>query len=68
MVKLSLYITIGLLSIYPTIFFLKKRKGDPHDEVPIPAAIRWSVYAELILLSVIPALAGMMARGIGLEL
>ena len=68
MVKLSLYITIGLLSIYPTIFFLKKRKGDPHDEVPIPAAIRWSVYAELVLLSVIPALAGMMARGIGLEL
>jgi len=65
--KLTLYIAIGLLSIYPTVFFMKKRKGDPADEIPIPIAIRYSVYAELLLLAVIPALAGMMARGIGLS-
>lgn len=64
--KLTLFIVIGLLSIYPTIFFLKKRKGDPNEEVPVPAIIRYSIYTELLLLAIIPMLAGLMARGIGL--
>lgn len=64
--KLTLFIVIGLLSIYPTVFFLRKRKGDPDDEVPVPSLIRYSVYAELGLLAIIPFLAGLMARGIGL--
>lgn len=63
--KLSLFVTIGLLSIYPTVFFLKNRKGNPAEEVTVPAAIFRMVRLELALLVIIPLLAGLMARGIG---
>lgn len=64
--KLSLVAAVGILSIYPTIFFLRQRKGDPDEQVTLPAALLWSVRVELMLLAVIPFLAGLMARGIGL--
>lgn len=64
--KLSLFVVIGLLSIYPTIFFIKKRKGDPEDMVSIPRSIFWMIRLELLLVFTIPILAGMMAKGIGL--
>jgi putative membrane protein len=64
-IKLSLFVIIGVLSLYPTVFFLKKRSGNAEDEVRIPKAIFWIVRIELLLLFVIPLLAGMMARGIG---
>ncbi|MCK6617326.1 MAG: DUF2214 family protein [Cyclobacteriaceae bacterium] len=63
--KLTLFITIGLLSIYPTVFFLKNRKGNPQEEVKIPSAIFWMLRLELALLFIIPLLAGLMARGVG---
>ncbi len=64
--KLTLFVAIGLLSIYPTVFFLKNRKGNPQDIVAIPKSIFWMIRAELLLLFLIPILAGMMAKGIGL--
>ncbi len=63
--KLSLFVTIGLLSIYPTVFFLKNRKGNPNEMIPVPSAIFWMLRFELALLVVIPLLAGLMARGVG---
>lgn len=63
--KLSLFITIGILSIYPTIFFIKNRKGNPEENVKIPTAIFWMLRFELLLLFIIPLLAGLMARGVG---
>lgn len=63
--KLTLFVTIGLLSIYPTIFFLKNRKGNPQEEVKIPSTIFWMLRLELALLFLIPMLAGLMARGVG---
>lgn len=63
--KLTCFIAIGLLSIYPTVFFLKQRKGDPAEEVNIPNSIFWMLRIELVLLFVIPLLAGLMSRGIG---
>ena len=33
--KLTLFITVGLLSIYPTVFFLRERKGNPDELVDI---------------------------------
>lgn len=62
--KLVLFILIGLLSIYPTIFFIKTGKGEAEDQVKIPPLIRWSLRAELLLLVSIPLLAGLMAKGI----
>lgn len=63
--KLSLFVCIGLLSIYPTIFFLKNRKGNPEEEVTIPGKIFWMLRLELLLLFTIPLLAGLMAKSVG---
>jgi putative membrane protein len=63
--KLTLFITIGLLSIYPTVFFIKNRKGDSAELIKIPNVIFWMLRVEIALLFVIPLLAGLMARGIG---
>lgn len=64
--KLSLVAAVGILSIYPTIFFLRQRRGDPNEQVTLPTVLLWSVRAEVVLLAVIPFLAGLMSRGIGL--
>jgi putative membrane protein len=63
--KLGLFLVIGLLSIYPTVFFFKKRKGDPTELVTIPKSIFWMIRLELLLVFTIPLLAGLMAKGIG---
>jgi putative membrane protein len=63
--KLTLFIIIGLLSIYPTVFFLKNRKGDAQDVVQVPSKIFWMLRAEILLLFIIPLLAGLMAKGNG---
>jgi putative membrane protein len=64
--KLGLVGAIGILSIYPTIFFLRNRKGPADEAVTIPSTVLWSVRVEVMLLVVIPLLAGLMARGVGL--
>lgn len=63
--KLSLFVCIGLLSIYPTVFFLKNRKGNPDEVVTIPGKIFWMLRLELLLLFIIPLLAGLMAKSVG---
>lgn len=64
--KLGLFGLMGVLSIYPSIFFARQRKGDPAERVTLPAAIVWLVRAELLCLFSMPLLATLMARGIGL--
>jgi putative membrane protein len=63
--KLTLFILIGILSIYPTVFFIKEKKGDQNEIIKVPSSIFWMIRLELLLLFVIPILAGMMAKGIG---
>jgi putative membrane protein len=65
--KITLFILVGLLSIYPTVFFIKNRKGSADESVTIPKAIFWMVRFELLLIFIIPILAGLMAKGIGLS-
>ena len=62
--KITCFLLIGLLSIYPTIFFLKNR-GDQNELVKIPTIIFILLRMELLLLFIIPLLAGLMARGVG---
>ncbi len=64
-VKVTLFVCIGLLSIYPTVFFLKNRKGDPQEVASIPGKIFWMLRLEILLLFIIPLLAGLMAKSIG---
>ncbi|RAW02929.1 DUF2214 family protein [Pseudochryseolinea flava] len=63
--KLTCFALVGFLSIYPTVFFIKNRKGDPTEVVAIPKAIVMMLRLELLLLVIIPLLAGLMAHGKG---
>lgn len=63
--KLVLFLCVGLLSIRPTIFFIKQRKGDPEEIIIIPRYVSLMLGLELILLAIIPLLAGFMAHGVG---
>lgn len=63
--KISMFAIIGVLSIYPTVFFIKNQRGAANDVVVIPSRIFWLLRLELVLLFIIPLLAGLMARGIG---
>lgn len=63
--KLTCFAAIGLLSINPTVFFIKQRKGNPTEDISIPKGIFWCIRFELLLLFVIPLLAGLMSRGVG---
>jgi putative membrane protein len=60
--KFSLFILVGLLSIYPTVFFIKKAKME--EIVQVPTIIKKLIYIELIIVFIMPWLAGLMARGI----
>lgn len=64
-IKLTLFVLVGILSIYPTVFFIQQRKGNPAEVVSIPTIIFWMLRLEIMLLFIIPLLAGLMAHGIG---
>jgi len=64
--KFTLVIIMAVLSAFPTIFFIKNRKGTSPDElVEIPTRIKMLIRIQLFLLVLIPLLATLMARGIG---
>ena len=64
--KLGLFLAIGLLSIYPTITYIKLRKSTDASVV-VPRRVVQVVRLELLLLLVIPLLAVLMAQGRGLS-
>jgi len=63
--KLTLFLLVGLLSIHPTVFFIRNRKGSPEETIQIPKSVFMALRAELALLVIIPLLAGLMAKGVG---
>jgi len=63
--KLTLFILIGLSSIIPTVFFLKNRKGNLDEIVAVPGRVFMMLRLELLLLAILPLLAGLMAHGVG---
>lgn len=64
--KLGLFLAVGLLSIYPAIWFPKHRKGGPDDKLEVPGRIIAFLRTELALVLLIPLFAVLMARGVGL--
>jgi putative membrane protein len=69
LVKLALFIVIGLLSIYPTMKFVGWRKALREQRVPDFDAgtrrkVRMLIHIELTLLFIIMLMAVMMARGL----
>lgn len=63
-IKLTVFILIGLLSIFPTVYFVRNRKLTS-DFITIPNYIIKIIRVELCLLVFIPLLAVLIARGIG---
>lgn len=64
LLKVALFTIVGLLSIYPTVFFIRKRNS-VEEKIVIPALLVWLVRIELLILFIIPLLAGLMAKSIG---
>lgn len=65
-IKVGLFILVGVLSIWPTVFYFKNRKGPSDEKVNVPPFIKRVVRLELIILLLIPLLAALMAQGRGL--
>ncbi len=64
--KVTLAIVLGLLSIYPTIFFFKNRKGEDLDTtIKVPKAIKMLMRLQLLIIFLLPLLAALMAKGVG---
>ncbi|MFZ4729103.1 MAG: DUF2214 family protein [Pseudanabaena sp.] len=71
--KISVFIAVGLLSLYPTVSFLmwiKNLRAEKPPEVSPEKVktLRTIIHIELFGFSLIPLLASMMARGITLGL
>ncbi|HET9444987.1 MAG TPA: DUF2214 family protein, partial [Steroidobacteraceae bacterium] len=68
--KLSLFIVVGLLSILPTVQFLRWRRALTNGQLPQlddgkRRRLRMFIHIELTLLFLIMLFAALMARGIG---
>jgi putative membrane protein len=70
--KLGLFVLIGLISIYPTVRFIKWRAQTRQGQAPTVSAreyglIMLALRAEVVLLVGVLLCASLMARGIGLK-
>jgi len=69
--KMTLFVLVGLVSIYPTMRFIKWRAQTRQGAAPVVSAteyrrIMMSLRAELLLLLAAALWASLMARGVGL--
>ena len=70
-VKIALFVTVAILSIYPTVAFLSWRKAVKQGQAPVVAddklrRIRMIIHIELAAIAIIVLCAALMARGIGM--
>jgi len=68
--KVGVFVLVGILSVWPTLAFLRWKKAIPANAGHSVAEAEWRrvkrfVMAELHLIALIPLLAVLMARGIG---
>ncbi|WP_163834025.1 DUF2214 family protein [Spartinivicinus ruber] len=65
--KVTVFIVVALLTIYPTIYFIKTRKaGNLTDMVEPPKTIKMMIRVELLGIIILPLLGVMMANGFGI--
>ncbi|MFN9645845.1 MAG: DUF2214 family protein [Cyanobacteriota bacterium] len=70
--KVGLYLSVGGLSLYPTVTYIlwaiPLRKGElPQVSEALAQRLRWILNIEIAGFALIPFLATLMARGVGLE-
>lgn len=63
--KVTVFVVIALMSIYPTVFFIRNRKTKK-EFVDIPRKLIMILRFEILLLLILPLLAVLMSRGVGL--
>lgn len=68
--KISLFVIVGLLSIYPTVEFLSWGKAVKHGQVPVVSdakirTIRSLIHYELVAVVFLLLCAALMAKGVG---
>ena len=71
-IKLALFLAVGLISIPPTLQYLRWLRSLNAGAASVPAhyqvlRVRRFILIELILFALIPLMASMMARGIGIQ-
>jgi len=64
-IKMTVFLLVFLVSIYPTIQFIKARQTQPDATVSYPRLVRPLLWVEMLLVAIIPLLGVMMARGYG---
>jgi putative membrane protein len=68
--KVGAYLTVGTLSLYPTITYIlwaiPLRKGElPQVSESLATRLKWILNIEILGFALIPLLAALMARGVG---
>ncbi len=71
-VKLALFVAVGLISVPPTLQYLRWLRGVKAGAAKVAAdyqvkRVRRLVLVELVLFALIPLMATLMARGIGIQ-
>jgi len=64
--KIGLFTLMVLCAIVPTVFFNKHRKSEA-EVIEVPQVLRLLLKFQIVLLVIIPVLALLMARGIGIS-
>ena len=70
--KVGLYLSVGALSLYPTVTYvlwaIPLRKGElPEVGQKLATRLGWIINVELVGFALVPMLATLMARGVGLS-
>lgn len=67
--KLALLGVLLLLAVKPALFFIRHRdiEAEDSEELTVPKLVRICLKLELLLILVIPVLAWLMARGVGIS-
>ena len=63
-IKVGIATLVGLISIIPTVYYIRQGRGDPAELTVTPPRIRQLVILQLCMLSVVPLLATLMAQGV----
>lgn len=63
--KILLFVITALLSIYPTLYLIKQRKGNSEELITLPKSVVMIIRVELLILAIIPLLAVFMSKGVG---
>lgn len=64
--KLGLFALMAVCATYPTVFFARNQNSEK-ESLEVPPAVRLLLKVQLVLLVLIPLLAVLMARGVGIS-